>query len=79
MGGGGSPVQAALQPVAGVAEGRSQGGVSSGQVETTNFKLEKIYLQLYELNGGRKAPEAANQRVEQGSTLDGAGIGWGGG
>jgi TP901 family phage tail tape measure protein len=73
--GGGAPVQAALQPQAGVAEGKSRSGVTSGQAQTTNAILLGILGQLKELNGGQKAPEAAKQFAAQQSTFDGVGPG----
>lgn len=68
--GGGAPVQAALQPQAGVAEGKSRSGVTSGQAQTTNAILGGILQQLKILNGDNVAPEARRQNAWQNATMD---------
>jgi TP901 family phage tail tape measure protein len=75
VGGTQRPVQAALQPVAGAAEARSQSGISSGQGNATNNYLRMILAQLKEMNGETKAPEAARQWQTQRNTMDGVGGG----
>lgn len=73
--GGGSPVQAALTPAAGLADGQSKSGPTSGQAQTTNAVLLRILDQMKILNGSRAAPEAWNQYAAQQAVMDGVGGG----
>lgn len=73
--GGQTPVQDALTPVAGFADGQAKSGPTAGQAQTTNGLLGAILIQLKHLNGDNSAPEAQRQNRGQRAVMDGVGGG----